>query len=106
DAVRFRPVVIAAGRSPLARRDPAHLAGAEVEDVFLVAAALLRRGLEDEAPPVGAEVGLGVLSAERELADVGQVRLVRSRGEGLARADREVAAGPVRVEGWGAGRVR
>ena len=48
----------------------------------------LAGGLEDELVPVGRPVRLGVLAAEGELPDVGEVPLARIGRDRLAGADR------------------
>lgn len=64
---------VGAGRAPLSRTDQTNLVRLQVQDEDLIAKKRRARGLKDELPSIGGEVGLGVLAAESELADVGQV---------------------------------
>ena len=49
----------------------------DVHDVFLIAGAPVAGTLEDQAPAIGAEVGLGVLATIGKLADVGEMAFRR-----------------------------
>src|SRR5690606_3320842 len=66
---------VTARRLSRAVRHALEAAAVHVHDVLLIAGAAVAGGLEDQAPAVGAEVGLGVLAAVRELADVGEAGL-------------------------------
>ena len=58
----------------------AHLRPVDAHGVDLVALAALARGLEDQLLAIGREVRLGVLAAEGELLDVGQMQLLGRLG--------------------------
>ena len=98
DAVALGPVEVPAGRAALPRGHAAHVSRGQVHHVLLIASPRRQRGLEDDPPAVGAEVGLGVLSPEGELADVGHVPLARERGVGPAGPDHEAGAGAAFIE--------
>ena len=68
---------VAARRLAAAGRDASHVRAVDVHDELLIAAASVSRRLKDQAFAVVAEIRLGVLAAERELANVAEMRLVR-----------------------------
>src|SRR5690606_23022448 len=65
---------VAAGGAAKAVGHATHSGTVDVHHVLLVAAGIHRvLTLEDQPGPVGAEVGLGVVTAEGELTNVGEV---------------------------------
>ena len=90
DPRRIRVSEVPARRAPAAGGDHGLLPGREVEQVLLVATSLLARGLEDELAPIGREVRLGVLAAEGQLSQVGQVCFARIALDGPAGVHLEV----------------
>ena len=78
---------IAAGGAAFAGRDQVQAGAVGIHDEHLVAGVGRARGLEDQALAVGRPIGLGVLAAESELTDVGEVRgTARGRGRQASRA--------------------
>src|SRR4029077_14309220 len=86
-------IEVRAGGAALAGRDHVLIAAVGVHDEDLVAFQRVAVGLEDELLAVGGEVGLCVLSAEGELADVVEVLF------GLGGGGRRCAGGVLRRGG-------
>ena len=74
-------VKITAGRAAAGTRDAMQARPVDVDHVLLVAAGIGFLALEDELPARAGEIRLGVLTAERELANVGEMPLARIRGD-------------------------
>ena len=79
--LRVPAVEVAARRLAEPGGDSVHVRAVDIHDEFLVAATSPARRLEDQPSSVRAEIGLGVLSAKRELADIRQMRLPRLGGD-------------------------
>ena len=82
---------ISAGVAPFAARDRVQVRAVGVHDVDVIAATVAGLALQDEAAAVGGPIGLGILPAEGELAEVAQVDFagVGSDGLGLEREEVE-----------------
>ena len=70
---------VPAGGAAAAVGHAVHVGAVRVHHVLLVARVIAARALEDDLRPVAREVRLGVLPAEGELPDVGEVHLTRLR---------------------------
>ena len=73
---------VPAGGAPFAGGDQVLVAAVGVHDEHLVAIVGRPGGLKDEALAIGRPIGLGVLAAVRELADVSQSRRLGGQGTG------------------------
>src|SRR5881394_380033 len=68
---------IAAGGAATGTRDAMQARPVDIDHVLLVAAGITFLALKNELPARGGEIRLGVLTAERQLANVGKVSLAR-----------------------------
>ena len=83
---------IAAGGGAPTRADHPHVASVQSHHVLLVAAAPVPRGLKNQGLPVEGEIGLGVLPAVRELADIAQMLLGLGAGRRAVHVTRRFIA--------------